>query len=418
MSLTNEDGEKKSRIRSYCPNIDKIDLNLLCEWEICNLTYKTMDNYLEHIDYHLMQKDLIEEFVCKWRGCEVKIAFDTKESYQRHIKFHAFHSKLKYIGSCVLNNYNEINEIKIKTCTLENKTRNYIPDLPYQFECSWNHCTFNTDNPEWFYRHVKLHYDEFKNKYSQMPKCLWGSNCNQNISNRNRLVEHIKSHTQEKICACFICGTLFATYTKFIDHCSRSQANDLQTTNTIKYQCSHCNKKFLTNNLLKEHIRKHINNVKCPLCDMTCINTNDLNKHMIYKHSEERNFKCELCESTYKTSNDLNRHMQNAHHEKEKPKKQTSNNYKCHVCDRTYSHGSTLSNHLKNVHKYKWPSGHSRFHYRLDNDGFYRLQTVRYESVKLMEQLNQQQNEQDTNVILDQGNQIDYKNDTYLIQQL
>jgi hypothetical protein len=65
------------------------------------------------------------------------------------------------------------------------------------------------------------------------------------------------------------------------------------------------------------------------------------------------------------------------------------------VCDKIYTNGGTLSIHLKNIHKYKWPSGHSRFRYKLDNDGFYRLQTLRYESVELVEKLNKEKVERE-----------------------
>ena len=53
-----------------------------------------------------------------------------------------------------------------------------------------------------------------------------------------------------------------------------------------------------------------------------------------------------------------------------------------------YCQGATLSRHLKTTHNFEWPSGHSRFRYKLDLDGFYRLQTLRYESIELSEQLN------------------------------
>lgn len=62
--------------------------------------------------------------------------------------------------------------------------------------------------------------------------------------------------------------------------------------------------------------------------------------------------------------------------------------YMCHVCKKTYSQGSTLSKHLKSVHNFQWPSGHSRFRYKLETDGFYRLQTLRYESPNLVRELN------------------------------
>lgn len=55
----------------------------------------------------------------------------------------------------------------------------------------------------------------------------------------------------------------------------------------------------------------------------------------------------------------------------------------CHVCNKVYCQGATLSKHLKKTHQFKWPSGHNKFRYKLDEDGYYRLQTLRYESIDL-----------------------------------
>jgi hypothetical protein len=63
----------------------------------------------------------------------------------------------------------------------------------------------------------------------------------------------------------------------------------------------------------------------------------------------------------------------------------------CHVCNKVYSLGSTLSKHLKTTHNFEWPSGHSRFRYKLEEDGYYRLQTLRYESIELFELLNKEE---------------------------
>lgn len=90
--------------------------------------------------------------------------------------------------------------------------------------------------------------------------------------------------------------------------------------------------------------------------------------------------------------------------------------YKCHLCDKTFSWCYTLTLHLRKKHQLKWPSGHSRFRYAInsifkcislfvaihlpfwtkncllnrykkDEDGYLRLNMVRFETVEVTEEL-------------------------------
>ncbi len=328
--------QKRSRISRYRPKEEDMNYRLQCEWHTCEEMLTNMDTFLDHIDQHineyLFSKELFVtqqhqpqfdqpmlNLECKWRECDIDThKFDSISTYERHVRYHAFHTKLKFIGFTVIDELNKksqntVNQIHV--CTLDQQSRNLIPELPFKFECSWMSCEFNTDNPELFYRHVKEHIEEYreanktakKNKtdigtfyrpkqiryflniftdlQGSYRKCQW-SECDQEIKNINRLTEHLRHHSQEKQVACYICGALFATFTKFLDHCSRTNTqaqtqttitnnnatittlinanlNSIENQNLIQFQCSHCNKKFLTNNLLKEHIRKHINKYKC-----------------------------------------------------------------------------------------------------------------------------------------------------------
>lgn len=74
---------------------------------------------------------------------------------------------------------------------------------------------------------------------------------------------------------------------------------------------------------------------------------------------------------------------------------QYSSSYMCHVCNKIYSMGATLTRHLKDQHNIQWQSGYSRFRYKLEPDGYFRLQTVRYDSIELVEELNRQQQQKE-----------------------
>lgn len=417
----------KTPIRSvarYCPRMNDIKYSLSCEWKDCNLVLESMDAYLDHIDMHLVDDLKISQtYFCSWKECDYA-SFPSESSFKRHVRFHAFHTKLKEIGQNVLNTLKKNQEAEssqkhqpVPMCNLDELTRNIIPELPLAFECAWSSCNHSTDNPELFYRHIKEHVTNYPTKLRD-SQCKWNE-CEQIIKSKSRLIEHMRHHSQEKVVSCPVCGALFSSITRFIDHCSRSTEHG-----NLCFQCSHCNKKFATNNLLKEHTRKHINKIKCPVCDMTCTDKNELSKHILFKHTDHRPYKCESCEYASKTPYDLENHVRLKHTErieyqcnecefktkdinnmkrhmlKFHMNNETSMNlrdgqhfsssYMCHVCNKVYCQGSTLSRHLKKTHNFEWPSGHSRFRYKLEADGYYRLQTLRYESLELYQTLNKE----------------------------
>lgn len=67
--------------------------------------------------------------------------------------------------------------------------------------------------------------------------------------------------------------------------------------------------------------------------------------------------------------------------------KNTAFIYICHCCDKPFKNGKTLSSHLIKKHDFQLPSGHRRFTYRIDENGFYRLETTRIESLEVTEQI-------------------------------
>lgn len=393
----------------------KDDLELQCEWGSCSFVCWTVEEFFEHVTQHLQQHlpsgeddeeeeaPLDEEFSCLWQECGF-CSVDNSADLIRHVYFHCYHTKLKQWGLQALQS-----QADLSPCILDLQSRNVIPDIPDSFLCMWEHCERSFDNPEWFYRHVEAHsmccdFQSISKDY-QLVQCGW-KGCNCTFKDRCKLREHLRSHTQEKVVACPTCGGMFANNTKFLDHIRRQSSLDRQ-----RFQCSHCSKRFATERLLRDHMRNHVNHYKCPLCDMTCPLPSSLRNHMRFRHSEDRPFKCDCCDYSCKNLIDLRKHLDT--HSKEPAYKCDFQNctftarslssikshhrkvhegdseprYKCHVCDKCFTRGNNLTVHLRKKHQFKWPSGHPRFRYKEHEDGYMRLQLVRYESMELTQQL-------------------------------
>ncbi|XP_042738505.1 histone H4 transcription factor [Lagopus leucura] len=387
-------------------------LVLQCEWEACSYVASAMEEFCGHVAQHLRlhlpgeqrdELDPLEEYTCLWQEC----GFCSPESPAdliRHVYFHCYHTKLKQWGLQALQGQSEVSH-----CQLDFQSRNIVPEIQENFQCLWEYCERSFDNPEWFYRHVEDHSfcSEYKaaGKENHVVLCGW-KDCDCTFKGRCKLREHLRSHTQEKVVACPTCGGMFANNTKFFDHIRRQTALDQQ-----RFQCSHCSKRFATERLLRDHMRNHVNHYKCPLCDMTCPLPSSLRNHIRFRHSEERPFKCDYCDYRCKNLIDLRKHLDT--HSKEPAYRcefeacsftarslcsiklhyrkvhegDSEPRYKCHVCDKSFTRGNNLTVHLRKKHQFKWPSGHPRFRYKEHEDGYMRLQLVRYESMELTEQL-------------------------------
>lgn len=108
----------------------------------------------------------------------------------------------------------------------------------------------------------------------------------------------------------------------------------------------------------------------------------DLNKHILNKHVvEPTTFYCEEfdCDFSCTKLTAMRKHERNEHGN-------GPNIYCCHLCEKRYHCGWSLSRHLIKYHGFQLPSGHRRFTYRQDIDGFYRVQLTRIESLEVSEQ--------------------------------
>lgn len=380
-----------------------------CEWDSCSFSGHTMEELSDHMSLHLKdylgENDALEEldeYACLWKECDF-LSMGSRAELELHAYFHNYHGKLKFVGSQLVKSRPDL-----PSCSQGSQGSNPLPEGLDGCVCQWEQCDCTFNNPEWFYRHVDNHVEsaeqESLSQQEQSFFCHWAG-CDAFFKIRYRLREHIRTHTQERLIACPTCGSMFSSKTKLFDHLQR-QAEPLDS-----LVCEHCGKAFPSERLLRDHIRQHVNQVKCPFCDMSCTTLAALKIHIRFRHCDERPYPCDFCEKRFKNQRDLQKHtvvhdedtvyhctmegcdyscqtfqtltqhFKRAHEAGGIPK------YKCHICDKVFSWCNTLTLHLRKKHELKWPSGHSRFRYKKDVDGFLKVNMVRFETVEVTKEI-------------------------------
>ncbi|XP_051933468.1 histone H4 transcription factor [Hippocampus zosterae] len=382
---------------------------VFCEWASCSFRGRGMEELSDHMAAHLTEylgdKDALEEldeYACLWKGC-LFVSMGSPAELEAHAYFHNYHAKLKYAGSQLLQSRPDL-----PACSQAVHSNNQLPDGSNRHICQWENCDSSFLNPEWFYRHVDNHIESAEQQslssQQQALLCRW-SGCDAYFKIRYRLREHMRSHTQERLVACPTCGSMFSSNTKLYDHLHR-QAQPVES-----LVCEHCGKAFSSERLLRDHVRQHVNQVKCPFCDMTCTTLPALKIHIRFRHCDERPFPCDFCDKRFKNQRDLQKHT-DVHNEgsvfhcsvegcayscqtfptmnqhfKRVHEAGGMSKYKCHLCDKVFSWCYTLTLHLRKKHELKWPSGHSRFRYRKDVDGYLKLNMVRVETEEVTKEI-------------------------------
>lgn len=158
---------------------------------------------------------------------------------KKHACYHAYHTKLKAIGSNILHRNSNLPK-----CTQMEKftippTETYI--------CEWEYCGLIFETIYEFFQHIRMHINNNPKTLKEGPiKCCWKRCTATGIyTTQSRLAEHVRVHTKEKLIACPTCENLFANNTKFCDHRRRQlPANSIEFSIISKtlnnYYCFNC----------------------------------------------------------------------------------------------------------------------------------------------------------------------------------
>ncbi|CAF1019184.1 unnamed protein product [Adineta ricciae] len=387
----------KRRLKRYIPNLSELEYDLQCEWGAeCRVRLNDLKEFYKHLDEHLSnyinQYQAVPHLACQWRNCGHVEEFDIS-SFIRHVKFHGFHTKLKYLG---MKTY-EHNHPNIPLCQKSTENRNIIPDLPVEFRCSWGDCQYTNSHAQLFYEHV--------NQHAGSDVCRW-TGCTHRPDKAYRIREHIRRHTQEKTIACPQCGSLFSCGVKFIEHCQ------LSTEVSPKFQCEKCAQQFQSKSLLQKHLNKHTTKHACPYCTQVFATPSGVKRHIIYRHTDIKYFQCPDCSLSFKCANSLTVHRRRLHllplldklndvdnREKEQmkssdDKQERQYKYACHLCERRFPRGKKLTAHLLKAHQLGKAMGCTRLSYTMRNDGFFRVQSELVSTAISTEFSRQQQQQQ------------------------
>jgi hypothetical protein len=191
-----------------------------CEWDGCKFECDTETAYFKHVAGHSKFGSFEGDMSCLWDLCK----YETPDvaDMERHINYHAYHTKLKTYGLGIRD------FVKLPACRMDSRKRNDIPEQPTSYPCSWDECPLSfQESIQDFLDHVFSHAASsfaFLDKKIKDVKCLW-LGCDAEIK-RAKLRAHIDAtHVREKVIGCHNCGTLFVRRKGLVLHCQR-QADD------------------------------------------------------------------------------------------------------------------------------------------------------------------------------------------------
>lgn len=157
-------------------------------------------------------------------------------------------------------------------------------DEPRPFTCDEPNCKKGFHRQDYLKRHIETHHGaNVKGEVSCEV-------CSKSFKSKKYLKSHLKSHENPKPLTCKFCNEIFSNRNDLNDHLAKVHQDEKP------YLCSECGLKFVRNDYLVIHMRRHlgIKPYKCRFCDKGFPRATDLNVHERY-HTNEKTHLCNLC---------------------------------------------------------------------------------------------------------------------------
>lgn len=211
--------------------------------------------------------------------------------------------------------------------------------------------------------------------------CEWNG-CNKSYLKMSKLIEHSRSHTNNRPFVCGLCDKSFLRNGHLTRHMSTSHINEKEFhcsfdgctkkfnlkhhlnrhlkvhENPTPYSCNVCNESFKLKSQLNNHSVLHNpeplalttkqflkkKEYKCPACPLTFDKWSNLTTHKLDHRINEKSFSCDFCEKTFFTYPGRQMHQRIIHGI------QDAKEHKCSFCCKCFSKKNSLDKHQSIVH--------------------------------------------------------------------